>query len=160
MRKWPKHIRGSTKKPSGPTLPITPLWFPDPTEPGDYEQLVTERISEKRFRLMCIPFGLRNVALGDVIEVAHNDSSATDTRTWKVVESSGRWVFRVWLEGRTQAEIEKAIGDLQAMGALTERSSEHLYAIDAKDDKLATKVADFLWEGESKGLWVYETGRS
>jgi hypothetical protein len=77
----------------------------------------------------------------------------------RVVEPSGRFVFRVWFGGsfHPRSEIE---GELVAMGALTEWSSLNLLAVDASDATVAQTVADFLAEAEGAGRLLYETGSS
>lgn len=77
----------------------------------------------------------------------------------KVVQPSGRYVFRVWFGQSFQPRDELA-GGLEALGSLVEWSSRNLLAIDAADGDKAQLVADFLVEREKAGHLLYETGRS
>lgn len=54
------------------------------------EQLWGRQIDERRFEICCIPFFVYDLALGDVVE------TDGDYIVERVVEPSGRYVFRVW----------------------------------------------------------------
>ena len=121
-----------------------------------YEQLFVRQISKNRFEVCCIPFVLYHVALGDIVE-----THAKNGRQYvvnKVVESSGRYVFRVWL-GDSTFPREELAEQLKALGALLEWHTYNLLAVDATDQGHAQQIADFLAEGEREGHYVYETGR-
>jgi hypothetical protein len=77
----------------------------------------------------------------------------------KVVQQSGRYVFRVWF-GQSFQPRDEIVGDLEALGSLVEWSSRNLLAIDAPDGDHAQLVADFLMEREKAGHLLYEIGRS
>jgi hypothetical protein len=117
------------------------------------EQLWGRQIDEFRFEICCIPFFVSDLALGDVVE--------TDSRyiVRKVVEPSGRYVFRVWF-GESFHPRDVVADELKALGALIEWSSSNLLAVDATDGKHAKVIADFLAEREQGGQLLYETGRS
>jgi hypothetical protein len=76
----------------------------------------------------------------------------------KVVEPSGRFVFRVWFGASFHPRDEIAEA-LTALGSLTEWYSRNLLSVDAVDQEHAQLVADFLAEREKAGHLVYETGR-
>ena len=106
--------------------------------------------------MCCIPFILHHVALGDIVE-----THAKNRRQYvvnKVVKSSGRYVFRVWL-GDSTFPREELAEQLTALNALMEWHTHNLLAIDATDMGHAQQIADFLAEGEREGHYVYETGR-
>lgn len=142
-----------------------PVWYKSPHftlqypihgRPDTYEQLICEEVGEQQFRLLCIPFFIYDLALGDTIEgdpfVEHSQLK------WRTVERSGRKVFRVWFKEAPQEVIKGCLKDLKQLGALTERSSRNLYGIDAANDDIAQEVADYLLKGEQEGKWEYETG--
>jgi hypothetical protein len=54
------------------------------------EQLWARQVGDQRFETCYIPFFLYDVALGDVVET----NAGYDVE--RVVEASGRYVFRVW----------------------------------------------------------------
>jgi hypothetical protein len=104
----------------------------------------------------CIPFFVFNIALGDVVVASPKGDLKYVVE--KVIESSGRYVFRVWLGHAPQPRHEIA-SELRALGSLIEWSSPNLLAVDAADSEHAQLVADFLMGREKAGLLVYETGR-
>ena len=122
-------------------------------EEGRTEQLWARQVDETQFEICCIPFFLYDVALGDVVE--------TDDRyeLIRVVEPSGRFVFRVWF-GETFHPRDEIIDELAALGAVMERSSTNLVAVDAADASQAQVVADYLQSQHNQGRLVFETGRT
>jgi hypothetical protein len=131
--------------------------LPEADRPKRYEQLWARQLAGDRFEVCCIPFFVFGLALGDVVA-----TSPRDGRTFvvdKVVEPSGRYVFRVWF-GQSFHPRDEIAGELEALGSLIEWSSRNLLAVDAADGEHAQFVADFLTEREKAGHLVYETGRS
>lgn len=116
-----------------------------------------KQLSADRFEICCIPFFLFDVALGDVVETSPQGERKYVLH--RVVESSGRYVFRVWFgeSFHPRDEVAEQLGDL---GALLEWSSVNLLAIDAADEARAQEVADFLYNREQLGQLLYETGKS
>lgn len=120
------------------------------------EQLWARRVDEHRFEICCIPFFIYDVALGDIVA-----TSPTGDRRYmvtKVVEPSGRYVFRVWF-GESFHPRDEIVDDLKALGSLIEWSSSNLLAVDAIDQEHAQLVADLLADREKAGHLIYETGR-
>jgi len=117
------------------------------------EQLWARQIEEHRFEICCIPFFVFDLALGDVVET--DDTYLLH----RVVERSGRYVFRVWF-GESFHPRDEIAEELERLGALLEWSSVNLLAVDATDEPHAQKIADFLQERQDRGLLLYETGRS
>jgi len=131
--------------------------LPEEDRPMRFEQLWARQRADDRFEVCCIPFFVFNLALGDVVA-----TSPRDGRKYvmdKVVEPSGRYVFRVWL-GQSFQPRDEIANELKALGSLIEWSSRNLLAVDAADSEHAQLVADFLMEREKAGHLVYETGRS
>jgi Domain of unknown function (DUF4265) len=125
-------------------------------EPGRAEQLWGRQVDERRFELCCIPFFLYDMALGDV--VVTDDAYEVQ----RVVEPSGRSVFRAWFGDSTLGRpARRGIADeLAGLGALFEWSSENLLAVDAENEEHARVVAGALKEHEDRRHLVYETGRT
>jgi hypothetical protein len=117
------------------------------------EQLFACQTGPYRFELCCIPFFLYDVALGDVVETDE------DYILRRVVDPSGRYVFRVWFGEtvRPRDEIAEQLGEL---GALLECSSVNLLAVDARDHAHAQQIANYLATAEAEGSLMFETGRS
>lgn len=122
-------------------------------EEGRTEQLWARQIDERTFEICCIPFFLYDVALGDIVE--------TDERydLVRVVEPSGRFVFRVWF-GETWHPREEIAAELANLGALLEWSSINLLAVDAADKSHAQVIADYLLSQSDQGRLLFETGRT
>ena len=131
--------------------------LPEKDSPRRFEQLFAKQIGDDRFEVCCIPFFLYDIALGDV--VATSSKGDRNYVLEKVIEPSGRYVFRVWF-GETFHPRSETAQALKGLGALIERSSRNLLAVDAIEEKHAQLVADFLAGREKAGQFVYETGRS
>lgn len=131
--------------------------LPEKDRPKRYEQLFARQVADDRYEICCIPFFLFDVALGD--EVTTAPTSDRKYVVEKVVQPSGRYVFRVWFGESFQPRDEIA-DELKALGSLIEWSSPNLLAVDAVDHEHAQQVADFLAERERTGQLIYETGRS
>ena len=125
-----------------------------------FEQLVTEQVAPTRFRLLCIPFFLYGVSLGDVIEGSL--AGAKSDRVFTVVERAGRSTYRVnFPKEALDKHFEKAhhcLHDVERLGGLLERYSNGYWAIDAADEGIARKVEEYLVAGEENGYWSYEVG--
>ena len=134
------------------------LILPLPGKPGEYEQFITEDLGDNSYRLLCIPFFMYDLALGDIVWTDQLIPRTQDQ--YRIKERSGRFVFRVWFENPKANVIKKCLSDLQELGALVEKSSRRLYGIDAANAQIAQAVADYLMAGEQAGRWVYETGQS
>ncbi|MGA9596656.1 MAG: DUF4265 domain-containing protein [Acidimicrobiia bacterium] len=126
------------------------------SEVAEYEQLWARQIDELSFEVCCIPFFAYDLALGDHVETDSGDRRYVIAR---VIQPSGRYVFRAWF-GDSHHPQEEIVAELLAMGALVERSSAHLFAVDAHDAQLAKQVALNLQAHEDAGRLVYETGQS
>ena len=126
------------------------------SEVARYEQLWARQIDEQSFEICCIPFFAYDLALGDHVETESGQRSYVIAR---VVQPSGRYVFRAWF-GDSHHPQEEIVAELVAIGALVERSSAHLLAVDAHDAQLAKQVAMNLQDHENAGRLVYETGQS
>ena len=122
-------------------------------EEGRAEQLWARQVGDRQFEICCIPFFVYDVALGDVVET---DASFDLVR---VIEPSGRYVFRVWF-GESSHPREEIAARLATLGALLEWSSVNLLAVDAADASHAQVIADFLAEQERCGRLTFETDRS
>jgi uncharacterized protein DUF4265 len=94
-----------------------------------------------------------DIALGDVVVTDAEYELA------RVVEPSGRFIFRVWF-GETFHPRQKVADELAEGGALLEWSSANLLAVDAPNEEHAQVIADYLAEQERTGRLTFETGRS
>jgi hypothetical protein len=122
-------------------------------EEGRAEQLWARQLGDERFEICCIPFFVYDLALGDVVETDANHDVV------RVVERSGRFVFRVWF-GEAFHPRQEVADELAELGALLEWSSANLLAVDAADETHAEALAAYLAEQERAGRLMYETGRS
>jgi hypothetical protein len=126
--------------------------LPDAT--ADREQLWARQLGAARFEICCIPFLLYDVALGDIVETA--SEGGRDYIVQRVIERSGRHVFRIWLgDSQPQSDL---VAELHGLGALTEWSSPKLLAIDAANDDVASVVSRWLTEQQQRSRFVYEAG--
>ena len=124
-------------------------------EPGRLEQLWTRQLTDDTFEMCCIPFFVYDIALGDVVETRPRGGRKYVLS--RVVEPSGRYVFRVHFKKRGTGT---AVADeLAEMGALLEWSSPSLLAVDAADLARAQALANYLQAAEAEQRLIYETGR-
>jgi hypothetical protein len=125
--------------------------------PGDLaagtEQLWARHLDGNRYQVCCIPFFIYDVALGDLVET---DSEHLVKR---VLEKSGRLVFRVWFSPTQQSSAD-IVESLQHLGSLLEWSSRGLLAVDAANEDQGQRISSFLAEQERMGRLTYETGQS
>jgi len=131
--------------------------LPEKDRPRRFEQLFAKQVGEDRFEICCIPFFVYDIALGDVVVTLPKGDRKYVVD--KVVEPSGRYVFRVWF-GESFHPRDEIAAELRGLGSVIEWSSRNLLAVDAVDREHAQLVADFLAERERAGHLVYETGRS
>ncbi len=127
----------------------------DDSEPLCFEQLWAAHCGGDRYRICCIPFFVFGLSLGDVVrcEAAHGyDYCATE-----IVESSPRSTFRLYSADGIDdhAEIIKA---LESVGALVERSSRNMVAVDAADEQICLAAVELLQDFETSGRGLYEVG--
>lgn len=101
--------------------------------------------------ICCIPFLLKDVALGDVVRV-DDDLILED-----VVERRGRVAFRFWFHEPDSALRTELATRLSSAGALAEWSSHRLLGVDAGEHRSAVEISGILQEFERRGVGVYET---
>jgi hypothetical protein len=123
--------------------------------PKHFEQLWTRQVADNEFEICCIPFFLYDMALGDIVRSRSDGSGLVE----RVVRSSGRYVFRAFLDD-SGAPFDDVTAWIDQRGGLLEWSSHHMVAIDAANEIEAQQVADYLADLETQGRLVYETGRS
>lgn len=120
---------------------------------NEWEQLWGERVASLRFVLCCIPFFVRDVALGDEVEID------TDFVLQRVVRRSGQVTFRVWFSEQGNPRRHSIVREIEAMKLYLEWSSANLLALSVFDGE-AKQLADYLQLLENEGELQYETGRS
>lgn len=124
---------------------------------GRFEQLWTKQVGENQFEICCIPYFLYDLALGDTVETCPQGERQYVLS--RVLQRSGRYVFRAFFERPQYRYREGTAEAVQALGAQVEWSSPSLLAIDV-DGASAQSVADYLQEQEDAGRLVYETGKT
>lgn len=122
-------------------------------EDGRAEQIWSRQISEVRFEICCIPFFVYDLSLGDVVETSE------DYWVERVVEVSGRYVFRMWF-GESTYPPQLVVDELESRGALIEWSSPQLVAVDAANQAHADEIAGFLSAQQQSERLIFETGRT
>ena len=126
-------------------------------EAGRFEQLWTRQVGESQFEICCIPFFLYDLALGDTVETA--PQGGRQYVLSRVLNRSGRYVFRVFFERPQYRHRDATVEAVEALGAQVEWSSPSLLAIDVEGAS-AQKVADLLHDLEQQERLVYETGKT
>lgn len=120
---------------------------------NEWEQLWGQEITPTRCLVCCIPFFIRDVALGDEVEIDCNFVFQ------RVVRQSGQVTFRVWFGEGDASNRQALVREIEAMGPLMEWSSENLLALSVSEND-AQSIADYLHWQELRKVLFYETGRS
>lgn len=120
---------------------------------NEWEQLWGQRTTDHRFILCCIPFFVRDIALGDEVEID------TDFVLQKVIRHSDQVTFRAWFGDQDSDTRQELAREIEEMKVLMEWSSENLLALSVPEVE-AQRLADYLYSREQWGLLQYETGRS
>jgi hypothetical protein len=120
---------------------------------NEWEQLWGQKVGPQRFILCCIPFFVRDVALGDEVE------TDADFVLQRVVRPSGQVTFRVWFGDQDATTRQELVSEIEAMKPQMEWSSENLLALSVMEAE-AQLLADKLQFRENEGLLQYESGRS
>ena len=82
--------------------------LPEKDRPKRFEQLWARQVADARFEVCCIPFFVFDLALGDM--VATSPRGGRKYVVEKVVEPSGRYVFRVWFESHSSRATRSRAG--------------------------------------------------
>ncbi|NED97136.1 DUF4265 domain-containing protein [Phytoactinopolyspora alkaliphila] len=127
-------------------------------EPGRFEQLWSRKVGDDTFEICCIPFFLYDLALGDVVQTSPHDGR--EYVLSRVLEQSGRYVFRAHFEPSMRRFRDDITAGLEELGALMEWSSPTLVAVDAHSPAHARQIAGFLRERSEQGQLMYETGHT
>lgn len=109
------------------------------TPSPEREQLWVKQLESFRFELCCIPFFAYDLALGDEVE--------TDAQYLirRIVKDSGHYAFRAWFgESDDLSAQDDVVVKVRDLKCALEWSSANLLAIDAPNETLAQKVADYL----------------
>jgi hypothetical protein len=120
---------------------------------NEWEQLWGEKIAPQRFVICCIPFFVRDVALGDEVE------TDADFVLQRVIRPSGQVTFRVWFGGHENATRQNLVREIEAMQISLEWSSVNLLALSVHEGE-SQRLADYLQLRENEGVLQYETGCS
>lgn len=123
-----------------------------------FEQLWCRQVAADRFEICCVPFFLYDVALGDVVQT--EPERERKYLLSKVVQPSGRYVFRVHFQSAAAPSVARTADELATIGALIEWSSSTLMSVDARDLRHAEEVSALLMHGQSRDDLIYETGKS
>jgi hypothetical protein len=126
-------------------------------EAGRFEQLWTRKVGDRQFEICCIPFFLYDLALGDTVETA--PQGGRQYVLSRVLNRSGRYVFRAYFERPQYRYRDAAVEALESLGAQIEWSSPSLLAVDVVGSS-AQKVADAMHDLEKQGRLVFETGKT
>jgi hypothetical protein len=123
-------------------------------EKNEWEQLWGEKVGLNRFVLCCIPFFVKDLALGDEVE------TDDDFVFQRVIKESGQYTFRVWL-GKLNKSIEtELMNEINAFHPFIEFSSKRFLALSAPNFAKAQELADYLEARERGKFLKYDTGRS
>lgn len=124
-------------------------------KPNQVEHLWARWVGQDEYEICCIPFFVYDLSLGDVVQ-ARPDRGHGRLITG-VRGRSGHVTFRLWF-GESHADQEPSLQRLEEMGALLERSSVHLVAVDAPDDRIGVLVLRVLTSLQDAGTLMFEAG--
>ena len=125
---------------------------------GHLEQLWARRLGEDRFEICCIPFFVRDIDLGDHVQVSlDEDSYMIQGVVWK----SGHYTFRAWFGNSSNPRAsEEVVSKRREFGYLYEWYSNNLLGIDAPSEERAEEISGYLASMEQLSSLSYETGRT
>lgn len=118
---------------------------------NEWEQLWGEMRSDGKLELCCIPFFVRNLSLGDIVEIDE------DIIFRRVVKRSDQITFRIWFRNITRDKRDEVVQKLEDMSAILEWSSPNLLAVSASRSN-SMRIADCLHLYERNEWIQYETG--
>jgi hypothetical protein len=125
---------------------------------GHFEQLWARQLGEGRFEICCIPFFIRDIDLGDHVEVSLDENGYV---IQGVVWKSGHYTFRAWFGSTSNPRApEEVVSKLREFGCLYESFSNNLLSIDAPSEERAQELSDYLATMEQLNYLKYETGRT
>jgi hypothetical protein len=120
-----------------------------------FEQLWVRQLPEGTFEICCIPFFVYGLSLGDVVSTV--TGLGHDYLFDRVVEPAGHHTYRVYFD-KSFTDQDEVIRAVSSIGALVERSSTNLMAVDANDADLARLVDGLLLQWQLAGKLVFESG--
>jgi len=126
-------------------------------EKDRFEQLWCRQLTESTFEVCCVPFFLYNVALGDIVETETTSEGPFNLR--RVTQPSGRYVFRVLFPNVSAERRSDVQNRVIGFGGAVEWATPKLMAIDAENQGVASRIADYLQTEEDAGRLAYETGK-
>jgi hypothetical protein len=128
--------------------------------PSDVEWLWCESVDAARYRVDNIPIYVRGVAVGDVIEVCHEEPGPTFAR---VVADSGHGTVRIIFLSDYDASVEPGQRLWQAILAagcsFEGLSNSKLYAIDVPGREEFRNIRSTLEDGARSGIWDYDEAK-
>ena len=121
----------------------------------DWETLAAES-ADNGFRLTSIPFYVRGVSWGDLVDVADTKSDVLEFS--RVLERSGHSTLRLLLSEDEALRHEQVIASLRERGYLVDADSNSLLAISIPPSLTLSEELDYLQTQRAKGRWQIQAG--
>jgi len=109
------------------------------------------------FRIDNIPFFTYGISYNDIIFAELDRDNLLFFK--KVIKRGGHSTLRLFFTNKlSEQEKQSEIKKLNKIGAVVERATESLFAIDVSPDTNLKSVISLLKEGEQRGEYEYEEG--
>lgn len=124
----------------------------------EWEQLLAEcTVNGLEFRLLSIPFFLKNVSRGDIVKVKQVQSGSGDYYEFEsVVRHAGHNTYRLLLQSKDSQDV--IVSELIAKGLGVESNSGGLLAVDVPPEADQDAVDRFLVEQSECRRWQMQDG--
>lgn len=122
---------------------------------ADWETLAAE-VVKNGFKLTSIPFFIKNVSWGDVVNVLDPNSDVLEFS--QVAERSNHSTLRLLLSEDEEEHSKDVVKELEALGYLVDSDSDDFLAISIPPNLLLSEELDRLVAEREKGRWQIQAG--
>jgi hypothetical protein len=131
---------------------------PDHWSGSGAERFWAKPLGEDLYELRNTPWYAYDINWGDVVR-CDGMSDAGHPIVREIVEVGGHQTLRVFFaQGASEADRERVLAQLNALGATYENSGNKLYSVDLEPEVAVEPVLDFLALEEEHEILDWETG--
>ena len=121
------------------------------------ESVWAEGNGSGNFRIDNIPFFTYGISHNDIVSAKLNEENLLFFQ--KIIKRGGHSTLRLFFKSKlSEQEKQFEMDKLNKRGAVVERATESLFAIDVPLNANLHSVKSLLQEGERRGIWEYEEG--
>jgi hypothetical protein len=121
------------------------------------EALWAERIDQRRFRLLNVPFFVLGVSIADVVLARTSEGGVIEFEAVSI--RSGHSTYRIMPRAAVPPEaVQQKWQGLEQLGCTYEQGPGSLRAVDVPPRSDIYSVYALLEQGEHEGVWEFEEG--